>query len=308
MPVYNAERTLADAVHSILNQTVSNLELIVCNDASTDHTRSILENISDRRLKVIHNHINLGPGLSRDKAIEAARGKSIAVIDADDAWVPERLEIMLRVAGSSQAIMVFDDILECHDTPSGMMPWRSLRGKKAFGGGGKGPVDVPAEKYLCSKRFLIKPVIPSEYLKKYHVKHSRIRFAEDTEYFLELMSKGIQLKYVPYPLYLYRITPGSATAQKNRADSMLQVLENALDKFINAPAAHSALLGKINQVCREKHYMLFIQSLKNKDLRNTLSLAAKSPWVLSELIRRLGYDFAYHADRMRHGGTMRGKE
>jgi succinoglycan biosynthesis protein ExoO len=306
MPAYNAERTLPEAINSVLNQTFSDLELIVCNDASTDGTSSILVNITDKRLRVIKNSVNLGPGLSRDKAIDISRGERIAFIDADDIWMPERLEVLLNAAGISQDVMLFDDILECHDTPSGMIPWRLLRGKKAFGGNGEDPVDVPADKFICSKRLVIQPLIPSCFVNKYNIKHSNLSFAEDTEFFLELMSKGIILRFVPYPMYYYRITPGSATAQTKRTTMMLQVLKKALVKFNNYPDIYSALLEKINLVSREEQYMLFIQSFKNKDLKKTFSTAIKSPWIIPEFVQRSCHDIAYHIHRVRHSGQTRG--
>lgn len=306
MPVFNSSRTLREAIDSVLNQTVSDLELIVCNDASTDDTRSILENISDKRLKVIHNHVNLGPGLSRNRAIEIARGKSIALIDADDTWAPQRLEILLKAAGSSQTIIVFDDILECHDTPSGMIPWRLLRGKKAFGGNGKDPVDVPPDKFIRLRRWLIKPLIPSIILKKYNIKQSSRPTHEDNEFFLEIMSKGIKFKFVPNPMYYYRIMPGSATAQISRTTSLMQVLEKSIPEFENFPVIYSALQEKIKSVSRENQYILFVKSIKNRAILRTLSMAIKSPWFIFELIQRCGYDIVYHTHRIWHGGRARG--
>src|SRR5512136_1039319 len=126
MPVYNGARTLMEAVNSVLKQTYSDFELIICNDASTDETENILNSITDDRVRVIHNRQNLGEGPTRDRAIEVGRGVWLAVIDADDAWAPERLEVMLQETEGSTDMMVFDDILRCHDTPSGMVPWHVL--------------------------------------------------------------------------------------------------------------------------------------------------------------------------------------
>ena len=72
MPVYNGTRTLGESVNSVLSQTHRDFELIICNDASTDGTGIILENIRDERVRVIHNESNLGEGLARDRAIAAA--------------------------------------------------------------------------------------------------------------------------------------------------------------------------------------------------------------------------------------------
>ena len=139
MPVYNGARTLRESVDSVLAQTFRDFELIICNDASTDNTGIILEKIVDERVRVIHNESNLGEGSARDRAIESASGVWLAFIDADDAWAPERLETLLNQTDASPNKMMFDDILECHDTAHGMVPWNVLRGKYAFGGNGIKP-------------------------------------------------------------------------------------------------------------------------------------------------------------------------
>ena len=308
MPTFNASRTLREAVDSVLNQTFSNLELIVCNDASTDDTHLILDQIADKRLIIIHNNFNQGPGISRNKAINIAHGQWITFIDADDAWTPNRLEILLDAMDESEDVMVFDDILECHDTGYGMVPWKLLRGKKAFGGNGKNPVDVPVEIFISLKRWLIKPLIPSYILKTYNIKQSSRSTHEDNEFFLEIMSKGLKLKFVPYPMYHYRITPGSATAQMSRNASLMQVLEKALPKFYNFPVIYSALQEKIKLVSHENQYMLFVQLIKNKEIMETLSMAIKSPWLIYEFLQRAAEDGFYHAHRIIHGGKARGQK
>src|SRR4030042_3280251 len=91
MPVYNGARTLMESIDSILQQTYHNFELIICNDASTDETGDILNKITDDRVHVICNSNNMGQGLSKDRAINLARGIWIAVIDSADIWVPYRM-------------------------------------------------------------------------------------------------------------------------------------------------------------------------------------------------------------------------
>jgi glycosyltransferase involved in cell wall biosynthesis len=306
MPAFNASRTLREAVDSILKQTFPDLELIVCNDASTDKTSAILSNIPDKRLKVLNNDFNMGPGLSRDKSIAFSKGEMIAVVDADDTWVPERLQVLLDVSKNEPDAMVFDDILECHDTPSGMIPWKTLRGKTAFGGNGMDSVDVPVEQFVCLKRLLIKPIIPASFIKKHGVKHSSLRFAEDTEFFLKLISKGLTLKYVPFPMYHYRITPGSASANQERTSMMLKVLMQSFDDFQNNPARCMAFKRKIEILSREEKYMSFIHCLKNNDIRKALYEFIKAPWLMAAFIRRSAEDCSYHIHRIRHRGKTRG--
>jgi hypothetical protein len=306
MPVYNGARTLRESVDSVLAQTFQDFELIICNDASTDETGIILENIADQRVRVIHNKSNLGEGAARDRAIESARGVWLALIDADDAWVPERLETLLGEVDTSLNKMIFDDILECHDTVDGMVPWHVLRGKYAFGGNGIKAVEVPIESFVCQERLLIKPLLPVTHVRQHHIYHTSRRFAADTEFFIQLLAHGLQLCYVPRPMYYYRITPGSMSGLTNRSIMMREVLENAITQFEHAPTVQIALGKKIAMVARDEQYMPFMWAIKNKQFYQAYQLVRQSPWVIYEFFRRLGQSVAYHLHRIRHGGRTRG--
>jgi glycosyltransferase involved in cell wall biosynthesis len=91
MPVFNGERFIADSIMSILNQTFNDFELIIVDDCSTDNTVSIIKEIKDGRIRYVRNFANSGPAISRNVGNSMARGKYIAVIDADDIALPHRL-------------------------------------------------------------------------------------------------------------------------------------------------------------------------------------------------------------------------
>lgn len=306
MPVYNAERTLREAINSVLAQTFRHFELIICNDASTDNTPDILTSFSDKRIRIIHNGSNHGPGPSRNRIIEIAKGNWLAFTDADDKWETDRLEILMQEVKNSYDAMVFDDIVECHDTPRGLVPWKNLRGKYAFGGNGVSATEVPIEQFICSKRLLIKPIIPAGLIKKYEIRHISFRFAEDTDFFLKALSHGLKLRYIPKPMYYYRITPASATSLSSRSTMMREVLEETIGKFEHAPTVQAALRKKIAMVAREEQYLPFVQELKKKNFYKAFQTACHSPWIISELFSRLSLSLYYQTHRIWHGGRTRG--
>lgn len=94
MAVYNGEKHLKQTIESILNQTFSNFEFLIVDDASTDTTPAILQQYvqKDSRLRIIANPVNLGLTKSLNKAISQARGKYIARMDDDDIALPERFQ------------------------------------------------------------------------------------------------------------------------------------------------------------------------------------------------------------------------
>lgn len=91
MAAYNAEKYIHEAVQSILNQTYSDFEFLIVNDGSNDDTSKILSQYHDRRIKVFYQP-NQGCIYARESAIERAKGEYIAIMDADDIALPERLE------------------------------------------------------------------------------------------------------------------------------------------------------------------------------------------------------------------------
>jgi glycosyltransferase involved in cell wall biosynthesis len=95
MPVYNSEDYIRIAVQSILSQSISDIELIIVDDCSTDSTRVILDEFTDNRILRINNSINLGVIQSRNLAINKAKGKFIALMDSDDISDQMRLESQL---------------------------------------------------------------------------------------------------------------------------------------------------------------------------------------------------------------------
>jgi GT2 family glycosyltransferase len=93
MPAYNAERTIAASIRSVLAQTRSDHELIVVDDGSTDATVEIASGFNDPRVRVLRQE-NQGPGAARNLAITEARGRYVSMLDSDDLWLPTYLETM----------------------------------------------------------------------------------------------------------------------------------------------------------------------------------------------------------------------
>jgi glycosyltransferase involved in cell wall biosynthesis len=91
MPAYNAERYIRQAIESLLTQTYPYWELIIVNDGSTDQTEQILQQMSDPRIKVIHQ-ANGGEANARNCALRHMQGEYVAFLDADDLYSPQHLE------------------------------------------------------------------------------------------------------------------------------------------------------------------------------------------------------------------------
>lgn len=94
MPAYNSEKHIAEAIASIQYQTMTDWELCVTDDCSTDGTAEIVRIMAedDPRIKYARQPENAGAAAARNASLDRARGRFVAYLDADDVWYPEKLE------------------------------------------------------------------------------------------------------------------------------------------------------------------------------------------------------------------------
>ena len=95
MAVYNREDLLNQSITSVLNQTFTNFEFIISDNASTDNSLAIIKKyaVKDSRIKVLRNTTNLGHIKNRNILLNAAKADFIAWCDSDDVSIPERLQL-----------------------------------------------------------------------------------------------------------------------------------------------------------------------------------------------------------------------
>jgi len=91
IPLYNKAKYIENTLKSVLNQTFTNFEIIIINDASTDESEAIVLKFNDERIR-LYSQKNQGVSVARNLGIEKAKGKLIAFLDADDYWCPNHLE------------------------------------------------------------------------------------------------------------------------------------------------------------------------------------------------------------------------
>lgn len=99
IPTWNRAETIEKAVRSALAQTVSPLEVLVCDDGSTDNTEQIVKSIGDQRVRWIPGPHGGRPSIPRNRGIMESKGEWLAFLDSDDEWLPEKLDRQLSLAG-----------------------------------------------------------------------------------------------------------------------------------------------------------------------------------------------------------------
>lgn len=111
VPVYNVEKYIIETVKSVEAQTFSEWELLLVEDCSTDDTARELETYlrerADSRIRMIRQPSNMGAARARNRGLAESKGRYIAYLDADDLWVPEKLERELAFMKETNAAFVF---------------------------------------------------------------------------------------------------------------------------------------------------------------------------------------------------------
>lgn len=107
IPVYNAEKYITETVDSVLQQSYEDWELLLVEDGSADDTVKVISEFTDERIRIILLPSNQGAARARNTGIKEATGRYIAFLDADDLWLPEKLEHQLQFQKELQAGFTF---------------------------------------------------------------------------------------------------------------------------------------------------------------------------------------------------------
>ena len=117
IPTYNQAKFLAESVQSALDQTYQNIEVIVVNDASTDHTDEVMSRFNDPRIKYITHEQNRYAAAARNTGIRAASGKFISFLDADDMFHPDKLQVQVAFLKENPQIgLTYNSRIEIDET------------------------------------------------------------------------------------------------------------------------------------------------------------------------------------------------
>jgi glycosyltransferase involved in cell wall biosynthesis len=204
LAVRDAERYLGTAVASVLAQTVDDLELVVVDDASTDGSSRILVGIDDPRLVVLRNDEQLGLAGSLNRALEHARGRYLARLDADDVAMPGRLERQLGRIGDDRIGIVGSGVLEIDDRGRPgrihLMP--------------ASPAEVRWHLLFSSPFFHPSVLVERELLERHELRYDpSFEESEDYDLWSRLLEHGDGAN-VEEPLVLYRVHAGQATRRR----------------------------------------------------------------------------------------------
>lgn len=248
VPAYNAANFIADAYRSVVDQTIDDWEIIFVNDGSQDNTLAVLQSFAaaDKRVKVIELKSNFGPAHARNAAIAAAEGDWVAMLDADDRYSPDRLEVLTRAGEQSQADVVLDNQFVVD-------PISKRVTLLAFGPTGADVAILKFGDFLRNTQSstlfdfgYLKPVIRRSWMVVNHIQYRhKLRLGEDLMLALESYACGARVILVPKPHYYYHAQYSSLNRRKSptsKTEANYGPLLAAIDDFLEKHHSKQSLM------------------------------------------------------------------
>ncbi len=196
MPIYNGAAYMEESIRSVLSQSYKNIELLICNDASTDTTAEIIERLmgEDSRIKTIRNKVNSGIAISRNNLLDRIAGKYFITQDCDDNMLPGK--VAKQVA-----------YMEAHPECGMCGTWaRKVDERTVPFGKIMHPIDdVDIRISMLFQNSMVQPsvMVRSEFIEKYRY-NGELLVCEDYDYWVRL-SEITQMHNIPEFLVQYRI-------------------------------------------------------------------------------------------------------
>jgi glycosyltransferase involved in cell wall biosynthesis len=285
MANYNCAPYLNDAIRSVQNQQLQNIEIIVSDDASSDQSVDIVTGLmaEDFRIRLLRNDHNRGPAAARNRAIDVAAGEWIAIMDSDDLMHPQRLAMLKNAAIRDGADLVADNILEFFDGDL-RSARRLLKGKWASGPFWMDILDFarlnnpygagPALGYL-------KPLIRSSIFTTEKVRYDEtLTIAEDYNLVIRLLLTGKTMRVYPIPWYYYRKRRGSISHRLNK--NALEAIKKTDLELLGQVSAKNrrlarAIASRIRSIESAAAYEELLSALKGRQWFKALSVTLARP-------------------------------
>ena len=297
MPVYNTEAYVAQAISSALAQTLKNIEIIVVDNCSTDRSVEVIQSFTDRRITFLQNPQNLGATASCNRAMRAATGRWIAILDSDDWIAPERLERMVLVAEAEAADLIVDDLFLIRDGEA--TAWSTLLSESDRVINQIQQIDpvffVETDLYgkrRCLRLGLTKPLFRRQFLEQHGIQYDEtLQSVYDFWIDLTCLVKGAKFILLPEPYYFYRARAGSSVSKKRTG--WLNECCQATERFIQQPITQQnpalvrALSRQLARFQRYRAYYQVTEPLKEKQYIKAVAASLHYPIFFVQCLRQL---------------------
>ena len=265
MPTYNRSKTIKRAIDSVLNQTYSDIELIIVDDCSSDNTDEIVSLIKDNRIKYYKLESNRGACFARNYGISKACGNYIAFQDADDEWISNKLEVQISNIDSNKSDMDFCDFIRFDDSNFELLP--SKKTKKVINKLGVERA-LRYGNFISTQLLLIRKECLDEI--KFDVSLPRL---QDYDLVLQLSSK-YKFSYSAIPLAIIYVQGDSISKSFEKLNKAIEIMLRK--KYLYQNTLYSTL------------YLLLAKSSTDKESkRNYYKKALRNRFTIKTIIKLL---------------------
>lgn len=289
VPAFNAAPYVTSAVTSALNQTYPDVEIIVVDDASSDETVEAVRALKDDRVRLICHDRNYGPGAARNTGVEAARGRWIAFLDADDQMQRDRLQRLVRaITVAGEGFFVADDEWVCHDEPGVLTGVRRHLAGFKLDFGGREYLDLELRDYQHAGCPHLHALVPAAVVKLNSVRFpTDCHLGEDLEFYCSLFQLGLRLRLLASAGYLYRVTPGSISSDPARVRDLARVYRRLADDSRLGMEERRYFAAREKKLGREEEFLRVVSLVRSCRLGAGLLYATCHPRAVLECLRRV---------------------
>ncbi len=283
VPVYNVEPYLRKCLDSVINQSLTDIEIICVDDASTDDSSAIVTEYAarDPRIKILRHRTNRGLGAARNSGMAIATGKYINFVDSDDWMERTALELMYAKMEDSQADLLITGVHNYATSQESsvtklLQSMNNYYAKCALAEGLhaydlSNPASPPLRSGAVGKLY------PKALLDHYQLRFPEGLIHEDEAFIWFYMVNVRQLYYLAQPLYQRLIHPGSimfdATFAAKHVTDLLEILVR-IDRFLSKRGL---------RVQYDEKYRKFFES----QCRNVIARIGKNPEAIAYCQRRI---------------------
>jgi len=312
VPTYDAEGFVAEALRSLFDQTLTDWEAIVVDDASRDRTVDVVADFArrDPRICLARHEVNAGPAAARNTALALARGTWIAVLDADDLFEPDRLATLVDF-GEREDLDLVADNLWFKDPSTGAIVRSGLPRD--------GKIrewtlhehllnEVPASGFVYG---LLKPLVRRAFIERTGQRYRReFRYGEDFVFYTELLLNGARGRILPDPRYVYQLPISEVDGSRSDNSRTSMQMNELLRSNDYVLEHHADRLSRRDVVLLEKRAKYLTHRDAGQELKTLLrqrrylrlvALVVRHPFLLNFILRGLSWRLRAGWNALRSG-------